>query len=1330
MRHTRRCLGVPPAPRSRRLHTVLAVVLATAATLLIVHAAHAATPRHLRSLAEEIDSKTLKGLSRVRDAAGSTFAVAGVNAAATDSFQNEVLATGFQLPTAFEFLPDGRMLVAELQGRIKVLPPPYTQPDAGLFLQITNIGSAGVQQGIYDLALDPAFAVNHFYYVFYTLGSPNRDRVARFTANATLSGTVPGSEFVLYEDPQNASAEHHGGSLAFANDGKLLFTTGEHFNASVSPLLTSPRGKVHRINRDGTVPTDNPFYDGSGPNVDTIWARGLRNPFRSYYDAPTGRYYIADVGGNDTANSKEEINLGAAGADYGWPTSEGACSPPCTSPLYSYGHNGRDASITGGFVYHGTQFPTSYQGAYFYADYAQNWIRGLNLDANGAVTGTFNFEPPDGSVDGPYGDIVYLDEGPDGALYYIDLGYDDETGTPGVSKIRRIKYVRSNQAPIAAASATPTSGPAPLTVAFSSSGSSDPEGQPLTYSWAFGDGATSTEANPSHTYSTAGVYQARLTVSDGVNSSLSTPLTISAGRAPTATILSPADGTQFQAGDVIAYSGDGSDPDDGRLPDSAFTWNIDFLHDGHVHPGLAITGVRSGSFTIPTTGHDFSGNTRYRITLTVRDSSGLSSVQSVTIWPRKVNLSFDTVPTGRTIYLDGIAKTAPFTYDTLIGFNHTIEARDQTAGGTSYTFGSWSDGGAQQHTITVPSTPQGYTATFNASQLATGLVGAWSFNEGAGSTVADTSGSGNNWTVTGASRVTGKYGGGLSFNGSSNWVTVPDAASLDLNAFTISVWVKPASTQSGWRTAVMKEAPPSGLAYALYANGVSPSAPAVYAQNPSEVGTGNGPSALPAGQWSYVSGSYDGSALRLYVDGVLKATRNTTGNVVSTSGPLRIGGNGIWGEWFNGALDEVRVYNRALSATEIAADRDTPLQPDIQSPSAPTGLSAVGGIGSVALSWNASTDNVGVSGYDVHRSTTSGFTPSPATLVRSVTGTSMTDTVAPGTYYYRVIARDGAGNSSQPSAQASATATADTTQPSVTVTAPADGSTVSGTVALTATASDNVGVAGVQFRVDGVNVGPEDTTAPYAASWDSTTAAPGQHQITAVARDAASNTKTSAAVSVTINPPPPPSSGLVAAYGFNEGSGSAVADASGSGNAGSISGATWTTGKFGGALSFNGTNNRVNVPDANSLDLNAFTISAWVKPAATQTGWRTLVLKEKPAALAYALYANGVSPAAPALYVENPSEVGTGNGPSALPAGQWTYVTGTYDGSVLRLYVDGVLKASKNTVGTVTASTGALRIGGNSIWNEWFNGALDEIRIYNRALSTTEIANDRTAPVS
>ena len=193
-------------------------------------------------------------------------------------------------------------------------------------------------------------------------------------------------------------------------------------------------------------------------------------------------------------------------------------------------------------------------------------------------------------------------------------------------------------------------------------------------------------------------------MSDGVNQTVAAPLTISVGNRPRPTIVSPTDGAFFTAGDVISFSGDG-DRRRGRgaARVSAFTWNIDFLHEGHVHPGTPVTGVKSGTFTIPTTGHDFSGNTRYRITLTVVDSSGLtSSTRSVTIWPRKVNLTFTTVPSGLTLYLDGIARTAPFVYDTLVGFNHTIEARDQALGGTNYTFASWSDGGARQHTIVVP----------------------------------------------------------------------------------------------------------------------------------------------------------------------------------------------------------------------------------------------------------------------------------------------------------------------------------------------------------------------------------------------------------------------------------------------------------------------------------------------------------------------------------------------------------------------------------------------------------------------------------------------------
>ena len=157
---------------------------------------------------------------------------------------------------------------------------------------------------------------------------------------------------------------------------------------------------------------------------------------------------------------------------------------------------------------------------------------------------------------------------------------------------------------------------------------------------------------------------------------------------------------------MISFNGTGTDPEDGALPASAFTWNIDLLHDGHIHPGTPITGVKSGTFIIPATGHDFTGNVRYRFTLAVKDSSGLTSTTSVIIWPQKVNLTFNTVPSGLTLYIDGIAQTTPFVMDDLIGFNDTIEARNQTVGTTNYSFASWSDGGAQQHVIVVPNDRQ------------------------------------------------------------------------------------------------------------------------------------------------------------------------------------------------------------------------------------------------------------------------------------------------------------------------------------------------------------------------------------------------------------------------------------------------------------------------------------------------------------------------------------------------------------------------------------------------------------------------------------------------
>ena len=188
----------------------------------------------------------------------------------------------------------------------------------------------------------------------------------------------------------------------------------------------------------------------------------------------------------------------------------------------------------------------------------------------------------------------------------------------------------------------------------------------------------------------------RLTVSDGVNSSLSTPLTITVGSPPTATISSPTDGHVFRAGDVINLQRR-RDRSRGRhaARQRLSRWNIDFLHDNHVHPGTADHGREERQLHHPDEWARLRGQHALPHQLTVTDSHGLQDTKSVTVWPDKVNLPFDTSPSGLTLYVDGVARTTPFVLDTLVGFNHTIEARDQTSGNNSYTFSSWSDGGAQ-----------------------------------------------------------------------------------------------------------------------------------------------------------------------------------------------------------------------------------------------------------------------------------------------------------------------------------------------------------------------------------------------------------------------------------------------------------------------------------------------------------------------------------------------------------------------------------------------------------------------------------------------------------
>jgi len=307
------------------------------------------------------------------------------------------------------FAPDGRLFVCQQGGQLRVIKNGSLLSTPFVSLTVDFSG----ERGLLGIAFDPNFATNHYLYVYYTVAtSPIHNRVSRFTAAGDAA--APGSEVVILELNNLSSAtNHNGGAIHFGPDGKLYIAVGENANGANSQTLSNLLGKMLRINADGTIPTDNPFFNTATGNNRAIWALGLRNPFTFAFQPGTGRMFINDVG----ESTYEEINDGIAGSNYGWPITEGPTSNPAfRGPIYFYGHgtsNTTGCAIVGGTFYNPPvpQFPSSYTGKYFFADLCNGWIRVFD-PATGTATAFAT------GISGP----VDLHVGPDGALYYLALG--------------------------------------------------------------------------------------------------------------------------------------------------------------------------------------------------------------------------------------------------------------------------------------------------------------------------------------------------------------------------------------------------------------------------------------------------------------------------------------------------------------------------------------------------------------------------------------------------------------------------------------------------------------------------------------------------------------------------------------------------------------------------------------------------------------------------------------------------------------------------------------------------------------------------------------------
>ena len=622
-------------------------------------------------------------------------AAQGGNSLTTGTFSQVLVATDLANPTALAFAPDGRLFVTLQTGQIRVIKNGVLLPTPFATISVNSSG----ERGLNGIAFDPNFATNNYIYVYYTLPSASNNRVSRFTASGDVA--VAGSETVLLNlDPLSSASNHNGGALAFGTDGKLYIGVGDSAQSANAQNMETNLAKILRINKDGTIPTDNPYTTGSAQHRQ-IWASGMRNPFTIAVQQSTGKVFANDVG----AQSWEEVNdVTVGGKNFGWPSNEGVTNNPLyTDPLYAYGHGSGTSigcAITGGTFFNPTttNYPAEYVGKYFFFDYCNNWMD--TLDLSGTLPVKTNF------MTGVAAYPTNLTVGPDGNLYLLSRGIGQvykitysTTGVPSITTGPQNATVAAGNSAIFSVTAV---GTAPLTYQWKKNGASIPNATNQTYTIS------------SATSSDAGTYSVTVSNSAGSANSAGAILTVtSPNQSPTASITIPTTGTTYVAGTTLSFSGDGTDPEDGTLPSSAFAWSVLFYHSDlgatHTHPGPTLSGSgKNGSFVIPNTG-ETSTNVWYRLSLVVTDSLGATNTTYVDILPRTSTMTFQTSPTGNQITLDGQPFSTPYTTTSVEGVLRTLGVTIPSG----YTFSSWSQGGSQNQTVATPTNDTTYTATLS-----------------------------------------------------------------------------------------------------------------------------------------------------------------------------------------------------------------------------------------------------------------------------------------------------------------------------------------------------------------------------------------------------------------------------------------------------------------------------------------------------------------------------------------------------------------------------------------------------------------------------------------
>lgn len=569
-------------------------------------------------------------------------------------FIQQLVLRDLNNPTCLAIAPDGRIFITEKSGSVWVIQDGELITTPFLTVKTDEHG----ERGLGSIVLDPDFDKNGFVYIYYSVYNRNFNRLVRYTANGNKA--IPNSAKILMDFDQLAGTIHNSGAMRFAADGTLFVSVGDGVSAGNGQRENNTLGKMIRINPDGSIPKDNPFYSKLEGKNRAIYAFGFRNPFTFDLSPSTGQILANDVGNT----AWEEVNDVKAGKNYGWPITEGMRTTeevPANyeDPLFTYPHGAKiGCAVVGGAFYEPEKvvFPEEFVGKYFFSDYCLGVISVME-PTTGKLVDTIMWGADQ---------LSNMVVSKDGELYYLSFSNGE---------LWKITYVGDGSPFI-------SEQPASLlrVVGEDALFHISVYGDDLKYQWYVNDdpvaGATTDTFEVKSVIMGQNGDKIYCKVSNNLGevNSKTVTLEVTNNQRPVPVITAPLANQKFVMGQKLPYEGGATDAEDGQLNADKLEWKIDFLHDEHAHPGMPYTsGITKGELEIPVIG-ETDTNVWYRIYLKATDSEGLTKEVYRDIYPIIDEFKVTSSPSNLNIGLDGTLFGTPYTKYAVRGNQRVLTA--------------------------------------------------------------------------------------------------------------------------------------------------------------------------------------------------------------------------------------------------------------------------------------------------------------------------------------------------------------------------------------------------------------------------------------------------------------------------------------------------------------------------------------------------------------------------------------------------------------------------------------------------------------------------------